>query len=79
MAGGIGRLIQRLPDYRRHLRDLVDSDEGVASLTREYDAAADEGKWLGPGGNAKAEKSRKRQGAIERNIVARMESSARLL
>jgi len=57
----------------------VETDEGFASLTREYDAAADEEKQIGPGGNGKAEKSRKRRGAIERDIVARIESSARLL
>lgn len=79
MAGHLERFIQRLPNYRHGLRGLVDSDEGVASLTREYDAAADEEKQFGPGGNGKAEKSRRRRGAIERDIVARIESSLRLL
>ncbi len=79
MSGHLGRFIRRLPDYRHRLRELVETDEGFTSLTREYDAAADEGEWPGPGGNAKAEKSRKRRGAIERDIVARIESSARIL
>lgn len=79
MTGRLERLMRRLPNFRHRLRELVETDEGFTSLTREYDAAADEGEWLEPGGNGKAEKSRKRRGAIERDIVARIESSARLL
>lgn len=79
MSGHLERLIQRLARYRHRLRELVETGEGFASLTREFDAAADEEKQFGPGGNGKAEKSRKRRGAIERDIVARIESSARLL
>ncbi len=79
MSGHIERLIQRLPRYRHGLRELVETDEVFTSLTREYDAAADEAEWAAPGGNGKAEKSRKRRSAIERDIVAQIESSARLL
>ena len=54
MAGRLERLIRRLPNFRHRLRELVETDEGFTSLTREYDAAADEGEWLEPGGNGKA-------------------------
>jgi hypothetical protein len=79
MAGRLERLIQRLPNYRHRIRELVETDEKFASLTREFDAAADEEQKSGAAVNGKAEKSRKRRGAIERDIVARIESSSRLL
>lgn len=78
MAGRLERLIQRLPEYRHRIRELVETDETFASLTREFDAVADEEGKSG-GGHTKSEKSRKRRGAIERDIVARIESSSRLL
>ena len=77
MSGQIERFIQGLPRRRHRIRELVETDEGFASLTREYDAAAHEGENVSPG--TKAEKSRRRRGAIERDIVAQIESSARLL
>ncbi len=83
MVGPLERLLRRFPRHRSRIRELVETDEIFASLTREYDAAADEEDRSGPGAvpraNTKAEKSRRRKGAIELDIVARLESSARIL
>ena len=82
MVGPLERLLRRFPRHRSRIRALVETDEIFASLTREYDAAADEedrpGSSAVPPANTKTKKTRRRRGAIELDIVARLESSARI-
>ena len=76
----IKRLLTRLPNFRHRLRELIETDESFAELTREYDKAAEEEEHLGRSdAPAKAEKSARRRSMIEKDIVARLESSSRLL
>lgn len=76
----IKRLLTRLPDFRHRIRELVKSDESFAALTREYDNAADEEERLAHDEvPTKAEKSRKRRSMIEKDIVACLQSSSRIL
>ena len=35
-------LLKRLPNFRHRLRELIETDESFAELTREYDKAAEE-------------------------------------
>ncbi len=80
MSGPIERLLKRLPNFRHRIRELVETDESFASLTRDYDKAADaEEHLLGGEAPSKAEKSRKHRSMIEKDIVARLESSSRIL
>ena len=83
MVGSLERLLKHIPGHRGRIRELVETDEIFASLTREFDAAADQedrsGLGAAPRSNTKAEKSRRLRGAIEKDIVARLESSARIL
>ena len=74
------RHLTLLPNFRHGIRELVETDESFAALTREYDNAADEEERLAqPNVPSKAEKSRKRRSMIEKNIVACLQSSARIL
>ncbi len=80
MPDPIERFLKRLPTFRHRVRDLLETDESFASLTREYDKAADaEEHLVGGGAPAKAEKSRTHLSMIEKDIVARLESSSRIL
>lgn len=74
------RYLTHLPNFRHAMRELVETDESFAALTREYDNAADEEERLVQANvPTKAEKSRKRRSMIEKNIVACLQSSSRVL
>ena len=76
----IKRLLTRLPNFRHRIRELVETDDSFAALTREYDNAADEEERLAHAEiPTKAEKSRERLSMIEKNIVACLQSSSRIL
>ncbi len=73
-------LLTRLPNFRHRIRELVESDESFTALTREYDNAADEEERPAHAEvPTKAEKSRKRWSMIEKDIVACLQSSSRIL
>ncbi len=76
----IKRLLTRLPNFCHRVRELVETDESFAALTREYDIAADEEERLTHAdAPTKAEKSRRRRSMIEKDIVAGLQSSSRML
>ncbi len=74
------RHLTLFPNFRHGIRELVETDESFVALTREYDNAADEEERLADANvPTKAEKSRKRRSMIEKDIVACLQSSARIL
>ncbi len=74
------RHLTLLPNFGHGIRELVETGESFAALTREYDNAADEEERLAQANvPTKAEKSRKRRSMIEKDIVACLQSSARIL